>query len=87
MKLNELVKGVSTGGAGGLPEKRLARVARAVLQEVGAQIDKAPEGTPVRIPGLGTFRAKTVTKKSGESARRVVFRRGSGKAKARKAKA
>lgn len=80
MKMDELVKGMMAAGAGAnLPEKRLARLARALLEEVGAQIDKAPEGTAVKIPGLGIFRSKTLTGKTGTPIKRIVFRPSAGR--------
>jgi len=85
MKMDDLVKALQASepsALGKLPEKRVSRVARALLREIGTQIDNAADGEAVAIPGLGTFRSKSVTAKSGDTEKRVLFRRTRGKAAA-----
>jgi hypothetical protein len=88
-KLPELIERTSkenpsafTGVSGPAATKLL----RAVFATLAREIEQAPDGA-YKVPGLGTFRVRTVEEKAeGKGGgRRVVFR--AGKPKARKGRA
>ncbi len=78
MKMNEFVQQLRTENEkliGNMPEKRTARLVRAIVSQIGAQIDQTDEGI-VQIPGLGRFIVKQVTPEGKSTAeKRVLFRR------------
>ena len=78
MKMNEFVQQLRTENEkliGNMPEKRTARLVRAIVSQIGAQIDQTDEGV-VQIPGLGRFTVKQVTPEGKSTAeKRMFFRR------------
>lgn len=78
MKMTEFVQALRTENEkliGNMPEKRTARLVRAIVGQIGAQIDETDEGV-VQIPGLGRFTVKQVTPEGKSAAeKRIFFRR------------
>ncbi len=77
MKMTEFVEVLRTENdqlLGKMPEKRTAQLVRAILNQIGAQIEQTKEGV-VPVPGLGRFIVKQVTPE-GKTApeKRVLFR-------------
>ena len=78
MKMTEFVQELRTGNdklIGKIPEKRMAQLVRAIVTQIGAQIDQTDEGA-VQVPGLGRFIVKQVTPEGKSTPeKRVLFRR------------
>ena len=77
MKMTEFVQVLRTENDklfGKMPEKRTVQLVRAIVNQIGAQIEQTREGT-VQVPGLGRFIVKQVTPEGKTAAeKRVLFR-------------
>ena len=58
---------------GKLSKAKISKIIKAVLSEVGGEVDRMEEGQ-IRIPGFGTFVVKEI-KKDDENVKRILFKR------------
>lgn len=72
------------GVFGKMPEARAVAVIRAVLREMGAQIDQADEGVVV-VPSFGRFVVKKSALPDKPAKRQIMFRRAPPKKRKQKA--
>lgn len=78
-KFDDFVDGLKSSDAEffdklGIPDKKLKRVARYFLRQVGAQIKSVGVDSPVEIPALGTFRQRVIQSGEGGESTRIIFR-------------